>query len=305
MKKILLVLSATVATPALAAGWEYATSNNSQEYYQQSGYQGQYQQPRQGQYQQPSRGQYQQPRQSQYQQPRQGQYQQPRQGQYQQSGYQGQYQQPRQGQYQQPRQGQYQQQTQRRTPTARSYYNQPRPYNQSYTQKQQEDKLFYVTPRLGGSYMKFLDSDGLDGAFGLTANVAAGMYFGNFRADAEIAYHFDHELDSGKDYWGSWEINLNSLEFFVNGYYDFKSNSPLTPFVGAGIGVSKVDFSIDSSYASAEAEGDTVFGLAFSGGASYAITDMISFEGMGRGKYLFNEGSMIELELLAGLRFSF
>lgn len=161
--------------------------------------------------------------------------------------------------------------------------------------RQAQRKTFYVTPRLGGSYVNFLDGDSVSG-FGVMGNVAVGMYFGqNFRADAEVGYHFKREVVNYVDY-SQWDFTLN-------GYYDFKSRSPLTPFIGVNAGFYNQKLSLNkwADYSASE----TNFGLGVSGGASYQINDMMAFEGMVRGTYIFCEGNAINLDVLAGLRFSF
>ena len=169
----------------------------------------------------------------------------------------------------------------------------------------QNDKKFYITPRLGFSYVNFLDSGDMDvSGFGLVGNIAAGMYLNkNFRIDGEIGYHFEREVAEEEiDYLedGSISLDYSQMDFMLNGYYDIQTNSPWTPFVGAGVGLFNTELSIED-YSSSE----TVFGVSVAGGASYAITDKVSAEGMLRGKYLFDEGAAVNLDALVGLRFSF
>ncbi len=157
---------------------------------------------------------------------------------------------------------------------------------------------FYVTPRLGFSYVNFLDSGDLDvSGFGLAGSVAAGMYLNNnIRLDAEIGYHFEREV--AEEYGIS--LDYSQMDFMVNGYYDIQTKGPWTPFIGAGLGLFNTELSVEDYSAS-----ETVFGVSIAGGASYAITDKVSAEGMLRGKYLFDEGAAVNLDALVGLRFSF
>lgn len=196
------------------------------------------------------------------------------------------------------------QRTQTRQPQAKATYRQNGQqqvrYQGATARKQgqnrynQNNKKFYVTPRLGFSYVNFLDSGDMDvSGFGLAGNVAAGMYLNNnIRLDAEIGYHFEREVAEYLDY--------SQMDFMVNGYYDFQKTGPWTPFVGAGLGLFNTELSV-GGYAASE----TVFGFSVAGGASYAITDKVSAEGMLRGKYLLDNGSAINLDALVGLRFSF
>ena len=286
MKKILfysLATSVLFAGAAMAQNWGYASSNNGG-YYQQG--RPVYQQPVQRQYQQPTA-----------------------------RSYQGQSrQQPR---YQQPRQQQNQRQMQRYNPDDTQGYYPVQNANAGYAWDNQNqwgkgnNKRFYVSPRLGFSYVNFLDAGDEDySGFGLSLGAAAGMYFGdNFRADVEIGYHFEREIASYSDYGFEFKLNYSQMDFMLNGYYDFHNAGALVPFVGAGIGFfnSELTEDISSAYGfgGEGSASDTVLGVALAGGASYPINDMVSAEGMVRAKYLFDEGSAINLEAIVGARFSF
>ncbi|MBE6450133.1 MAG: porin family protein [Alphaproteobacteria bacterium] len=276
------VMSVALMGGAMAQGWDYATQNNGG-YYQQG------------------RPVYQQPVQRQYQ----------GYGQPMNRSYQGQQaQQPR---YQQSRQPQNQRQMQRYNPDDTQGYYQASNMNTGYAWNNQNqwgaenNKRFYVSPRLGFSYINFLDTGDEDlSGFGLAFGAAAGMYFGdNFRADVEIGYHFERELASYKE--SGFEINFNysQMDFMLNGYYDFHNVGTLVPFVGGGIGFFNSEITEEVSGYGEISASDTVLGLALAGGASYPVNDMVSAEGMLRAKYLFNEGSAISLEAIIGARFSF
>lgn len=275
MKKTLFLASAmSVAfmSSAMAQSWDYATQSNGG-YYQQG------------------RPAYQQPVQRQYQ----------GYGQPANPSYQGQQtQQPR---YQQSRQPQTQRQMQRYNPDDQGYYQGSKAWDNGYLN--QSEKRFYISPRLGFSYVNFLDAGDEDySGFGLSLSGAAGMYINeNFRADIEIGYHFEREIASISDLWYSYDINYSQMDFMLNGYYDFKNTgSSLTPFIGGGLGFFNSEISV-SDYG--DAASDTVLGLALAGGASYPVNDIVSAEGMLRAKYLFDEGSAINLEAIVGARFSF
>lgn len=264
MKKILLcALLMAGTTPTLAQNYGYAVQN----------YNG-YQQPA---YQQPT---YQQPVQR-YQQPV-----------YQQQTYQRQGQQTYRQTYQQPTQQNYQRQ------------NQTERYNYAYATQSNtmryEPKIakrFYVAPRLGASYATFSDAD-FDGGLGLIGNVAAGMYWGKGRADIELGYHFEREMDDSS-------IDFSQMDFLFNGYYDFKNNSAWTPFIGASVGFVDTELSVDYGYYGKAKASETNFTMGISGGVNYALNDTISLEGMLRGKYVFCDGDLFNVEALAGARFSF
>ena len=273
MKKWLfysLATSVLFAGSAVAQNWGYASSNNSG-YYQQG--RPVYQQPVQRQYQQPAAR-----------------------------------------SRQQPKYQQNQRQMQRYNPDDTQGYYPAQNTNTGYAWDNQwnkgNNKRFYVSPRLGFSYVNFLDAGDEDfSGFGLALSGAVGMYLNNnFRADVEIGYHFEKEIASYSDYGVEAKINYSQMDFMVNGYYDFHNAGTLVPFIGGGLGFfnSEITEEISAGYYGGEiSASDTVLGVALAGGASYPVNDMISAEGMVRAKYLFDEGSAINLEAIVGARFSF
>ena len=281
MKKIIFVLCASVALPAMAsaADWNYATGNN-------NAYQGGYYQQQRG-YQQPASRSYQQParRQPQYQN-----------NNYQQRGYQ---QQPAaRGYQQQPATRGYQQQPRQQQRTQQNRYNnQKNSYDYLYanSSSSNNDKTFYVTPRLGFSYTSFTNGGSASG-FGLVANVAGGMYFNQMRAEIEFGYHFKREIGDSK-------LDYSEMDFFANGYYDFDIGSQLTPFIGGSVGFANQKFSA-SDYDDISVS-ETNFAMGLAGGATYQINDMISVEGLARAHYVFCTGHLWNLQVLGGVRFSF
>jgi outer membrane immunogenic protein len=101
---------------------------------------------------------------------------------------------------------------------------------------------------------------------------------------------------------------LRVLSFMVNGYYDFRTKSSITPFVGAGIGVLHGNFGDYDGRASS----DTAFGYQLSAGASYGITEAVAFDLSYRFEGAANDFSFDNTEIsyrssnvLAGLRYTF
>ena len=98
-----------------------------------------------------------------------------------------------------------------------------------------------------------------NGGTGLLAGAALGYRMGSFRAEAEYFYRgttyddLDNEVDllpAGVPFQGGKEGELSYTEagvddvlshnFFANLYYDYRSGSKFTPYVGFGIGFSQV-----------------------------------------------------------------
>lgn len=73
--------------------------------------------------------------------------------------------------------------------------------------------------------------------------LAIGKDFGQFRSEIEFIYSGKHKLNNAVDYVAgdtySYHLHTTHKALFLNGYYDFKKlHSSVTPYVGAGIGIS-------------------------------------------------------------------
>ncbi|MEE4659709.1 MAG: outer membrane beta-barrel protein [Halieaceae bacterium] len=76
---------------------------------------------------------------------------------------------------------------------------------------------------------------------------------------------------------GQGEVETNSL--FVNAYYDFKTSTNWTPFIGVGIGYSNVDVDYSPSNVGIIDEDDDVFAWQVMGGVSYAFNEQFELTG--------------------------
>ena len=91
---------------------------------------------------------------------------------------------------------------------------------------------------------------------GFTVEGAFGLGFGAFRAELAGGYQLNDFEDSGGD--------MALIIGMLNGYFDFHNDSPLTPYILAGIGV--INAEVDS-------EDDTFMGGQVGAGVGYAISD--------------------------------
>ena len=98
--------------------------------------------------------------------------------------------------------------------------------------------------------------ESFDGGSGILAGLSVGYRMGNFRAEGEYFYRgtaYDStdcpvDLKSGWTPCGNEEYedtedgvdNVLSHNFFANLYYDYRSDSKFTPYVGIGIGLARV-----------------------------------------------------------------
>jgi opacity protein-like surface antigen len=100
---------------------------------------------------------------------------------------------------------------------------------------------------------------------------------------------------------------LTTMSYMVNGYYDIKTNSAFTPYIGAGIGMINGELD-DSGYTS----DDTVFGYQFIVGAAYNVNKNfaldLSYRFQGAAQDFSLNGSDLSYmssSIMAGLRYSF
>ena len=126
---------------------------------------------------------------------------------------------------------------------------------------------------------------GLNARFdeGYKARGALGYDFGPFRFEGEISYR-----DNDGDGLGSLTLapsvpvvsEISSISYMANVYYDYHSgNSPWVPYLGAGMGVSTVDFSFSMPSAISGAvvnDKDTVLAYQIMVGVGYEITQHLA-----------------------------
>jgi len=123
---------------------------------------------------------------------------------------------------------------------------------------------------------------------GFAFGVAAGYGFGNTRVEGEIAYQKNDydKLSLSVPGVGSFSgLNVDgdatSTAFLLNGYYDFKNNSSITPFIGAGLGFAKVDvgaISVPGVGTLTSSSDDTVFAYQIGAGVGFAVNEKVSLD---------------------------
>ena len=108
----------------------------------------------------------------------------------------------------------------------------------------------YVSINAGMAFPEDADSslDGLDVTLeadpGIALTGALGYEMGVFRLEAELAYQ-ESDIDTLQvhNYGTSTDASgtSSSIAGMVNGYFQFLNHGPFTPFVMAGLGMSKID----------------------------------------------------------------
>lgn len=153
-------------------------------------------------------------------------------------------------------------------------------------------------------------SDGeLEYDMGFGFDVKAGVNLYDFRLEGEFGYK-SADVDEFTDASGSFnirDVDVTVLSFMANGYYDFRTNTRLKPYVGAGIGF--LNFEVDDSGSRSD---DTTFGYQFTAGVSVPIDRFLSldfyyrFQGSGSDfEADEDEISYTSSNFNAGLRYNF
>jgi OmpA-OmpF porin, OOP family len=105
---------------------------------------------------------------------------------------------------------------------------------------------------------------------GFVGNGAVGYSFGSIRVEGEIPYRRNGVDKLTPSATGGGHVS--SVAGMANAYYDFLPNSRFDPYVGAGIGVARVNFdSINGGGATQIDDSDVVFAYQGIAGARYLI----------------------------------
>ena len=147
----------------------------------------------------------------------------------------------------------------------------------------------YVNGNLAASIGHDSDWSDLNGAtaeltteIGYGLSLAIGIDLPEYRFELELAYRVSDidELAIPGSATRSVEGDVSSTALLANYYKDFKTNTAIAPFIGAGIGVAKVDLGIDNIIGVVENESgyDSVFAYQLALGAAYKMSETIMLE---------------------------
>jgi OOP family OmpA-OmpF porin len=147
---------------------------------------------------------------------------------------------------------------------------------------------------------------------GFTVGGAVGYMMENFRVEGEISYQ-TNDMDSLSAYGVSipFDGDISALTFLVNGYMDFATGGPLTPYITGGLGYSNVDATIEG-----ESNDDNLFTYQLGVGVGYAMSERMTldlrYRYLGFEDYEYSEAGIGSLSaevsshnITAGLRFAF
>ena len=138
---------------------------------------------------------------------------------------------------------------------------------------------YYIGAGLGAALQQDSDLSGtgisgsVDTDMGWVGQLSIGRRYGNgFRSEIEAAYS-DAYVDSISGATGAGG-DISSLSAIINGLYDFKLEGPLTPYLGLGIGVARINYDgVTPVGGSRIDDSDTVFAYQGIAGVSYDLGD--------------------------------
>ena len=169
----------------------------------------------------------------------------------------------------------------------------------------------YFTPKIGYSHLKAkTNADGevyVNGSrelYGVSDSNSKGqtvlglavgydfkpVYDVPLRAEFEYAWRgkkemFNSALEVDANVSGNEKFKVGAQSFFVNAYFDIHNSSPVTPYIGAGLGLASVSADYQASLSDGTNEGGfgfnktkTNFAWNIGAGAAWKISDMISLD---------------------------
>jgi opacity protein-like surface antigen len=185
---------------------------------------------------------------------------------------------------------------------------------------------FYVSGQGGLTFLQDADNTAAGGTIetsfdtGWALGGSVGYAFANgIRAEAELGYR-QNDLDQARiGGLGSADMDgdVSALSFMANGWYDIKTGTPFTPYLGGGIGFAQVSVN-DAKIAGVALadDDDTVFAYQVGAGVAFAVAPKInltldyrffgtadpSFKAAGGGSF---DSEYHSHNIMAGMRFEF
>jgi len=140
-------------------------------------------------------------------------------------------------------------------------------------------------------------------------NVSAGYKFDPIRLEFEFGYK-NADLDKLSGPGGSVSVQdaeVTVLSYMVNAFYDINTDSPLTPYVGAGLGLLNGEIKVPGSKKDDNEVGyQAIFGAAYNLNKNLAID--LSYRFQGATSDFSKDGVSLEYKsnnIMAGMRYNF
>jgi len=162
---------------------------------------------------------------------------------------------------------------------------------------------------------------------GYTVGGAVGYNFAGMglpvRAEAEYLYHDQFKYSATNSTTGAFSSKIDIHTVFANFYYDFKTSTAFTPYIGAGLGVAWINQKVASTFTGwtptvSDGNYDTTnFAWNVGAGVGYSLTSNIvvdlgyrytSFgdaKSVDNGRISYRAKDLNSHEALLGLRYQF
>jgi opacity protein-like surface antigen len=178
----------------------------------------------------------------------------------------------------------------------------------------------YLTLQGGATWLEDADIDfdgvpssdfSLEAEFdtGFNAGVAAGYDYGPARLEAEIAYR-QNDVDKfkgqfqGEGFEGSADEDVSATSLMVNAYWDIPTGSPITPYIGGGVGFANVSFNeVEVEGVEIVDDDDNVFAYQLAAGVAFEINPNLALD-LGY-RFFATEDPELEADLGAGFEADF
>lgn len=167
-----------------------------------------------------------------------------------------------------------------------------------------------------GSHKENLDDNNVWGGK-IAAGVSTQLNYGFLRTELEYSRNEDAKSITGGKNGGTDFSKLESQSLMLNAYYDIDTGTKFTPYVGAGIGYSKLKGHYTVTTANTTfSESDYKFTWQAGVGIAYAVNDNLSLDlgyryvDMGKIKKNYKPGSSYRFnvdanEFMLGARYAF
>jgi opacity protein-like surface antigen len=156
---------------------------------------------------------------------------------------------------------------------------------------------FYIAPKIGYSHMKVkTNSDDYAGDILETTSGGDGYSKGRVALGLALGYNyfFDYDVPLRTEFEYAWrgkkgqtwtyvndstdKLDLGAQSFFANAYFDIHNSSPVTPYIGAGLGLALVSAELQSDDIGHYNKTETNFAWNIGAGAAWEITDNVALD---------------------------
>lgn len=114
---------------------------------------------------------------------------------------------------------------------------------------------------------------------GLSIGIKLGSSFTNFRIEGELDYK-TNDLDTLSGPGGSLRLDgdVTSTSLMFNGYYDIKASPTVVPYLGLGLGFSRVALDADVLGVNIADDEDIVFAYQFLAGIGFSASPTVTID---------------------------